>query len=217
MFSSRAELQSPVAIKIKILDSFALKGATIQGIEDNFAKTIETGFLAADTGVKHPLFCFIKMAIADMEHHELMDKFSDRSFEFWPQSEVLTNKLSEEMCKHPSLAKRVLEITSPNYLNGTLVQNKSTVKSKEPVELSSMASEDDFTMKHKRIRHKLGKHQVTRAHQRMMQKVVKHNPSTSSTQSEAEKEYKPSQSAPPSQTYWKSETDFARNAARQDL
>lgn len=80
-------------------------------------------FLATETDEKHDFFRVIEMALTNIVNLVLMEKLVHKSFERWTQTELLTNQLAEEVCKNPSLSKRVLETTNINEVKGTLVQN----------------------------------------------------------------------------------------------
>lgn len=120
-FSSRRELQSLVATKLRNRNSFAPKTAMMQNIGDTLPDAIKTGFLSGDADFEHAFFLFIEMALTDMVHYVLMNKLTNNSFELSNQSEVLTNKLAEEECEHTNLLKRVLKITSSINIRETLV------------------------------------------------------------------------------------------------
>lgn len=98
--SSRAELQLLIATERRNLKSLALKSATMQGVEETLNKVVEMGLYAADTGVKHLFFRFIEMALTDMVHCGLKNKLIQSSFDCWKQSDVLINKLADEVSKH---------------------------------------------------------------------------------------------------------------------
>lgn len=117
------------------------------------------GFFAADTGMKHAFIRFVERAINEMLHRELMDNLINSSFERWVQSEVPAIQMAEEVCRHLSLLKQVSNITGTNVVKENVVQNKSTVEPKRPVDFSSKVFEDDFALKH-RIRHQLGKTKI---------------------------------------------------------
>lgn len=85
-----------------------------QDIEETLAKAIEMGFLTADIDAKLAFFSFIKMKIADMPHHGLVERHIHNSFKRWTQEEVPTNKLAEDVRKYLSWSERVLDITSFN-------------------------------------------------------------------------------------------------------
>lgn len=72
-----------MATEIRNLDSFALKGAMMQGIEDTLTEAIEVDFLAADNGVKHAFFRSIEMEKIDVVHYGIMNKLIYNSFERW--------------------------------------------------------------------------------------------------------------------------------------
>lgn len=93
---------------------------------------------------------------------DLMGTFIHNGLERWTPSNVLSKQLPEEVCKHPSIFKRVFEIKFTNKVKGTLVWNQANVESKTKVDVSSIASEADSTMKHERIRHHLRKRQVAK-------------------------------------------------------
>lgn len=114
----------------------------IQGFEDILVESIKMNFLVADTGVKHSFFYSIEMALINTIHHGQMDKRIHNSLQLWTESEVLTNKLAEEVCKHPRFSRRLLRVTSTNEVEKALVRNESTVKSKTQVELPSMGPKD---------------------------------------------------------------------------
>lgn len=113
-FSSRAELQSVIAKELRDLDCFKLKGAMMQRVEKTLAEVEHLGFLPTDTGVKHVFFRLIEMALTNMADNRSMDILIHNSFERWIQLDILVNKLTEEICKHPSLTERVPELTTSN-------------------------------------------------------------------------------------------------------
>lgn len=74
LFSSRAELQSPVATKIRNRDTFVLRSATMQIIENTMAVVVGLVFQAVDGSITHAVSFFIQMAITDIVHHCLIEK-----------------------------------------------------------------------------------------------------------------------------------------------
>lgn len=85
-FSSRAELWPMVVTEFSNFDSFALKWAKVQGIEDILNKVVDLGIIATDSCEKRGVFRFIKMSWTDMVHHWLMDKrICNNCFDRWIQ------------------------------------------------------------------------------------------------------------------------------------
>lgn len=63
-----------VVTELSNRDSFALRGAMMQRIEDAQAEVVDLGVIAIDTGVKHTCFHFIMMAFIYTVHQALMEK-----------------------------------------------------------------------------------------------------------------------------------------------
>lgn len=82
-FPLRTKLQSLVATKLRNLDSFSMKEAMLQRVEESFAEDIDIGLGATSTSVKNALFCFIKTAIADKILHGFMDEAFNKNNESW--------------------------------------------------------------------------------------------------------------------------------------
>lgn len=194
-FSAREELQSLVATELRSLYCVELKGAMTQGIEETLSKAIDLGFLAVDTGIKSAFFRFIEMAVTDMEQHGLIDKIIHNSLDRWTQSETFVNKLAEEVCRRPTSTTRVMEITNSNKTKKILAEPGNIVEPKQYVDLSSTASVHDSTLRHEHIRRRLRKSQVLKeTHQRKLEKIKKHSPSTSPAPLEADSELSSSES-----------------------
>lgn len=106
-------------------------------------------------------------------------------FERWTQSEILVNKLSQKVRRHPHFASRATQIIKSNKAICKFVEHGSTVEPKAHVNLFSAASKDDSTIWHKHVWRRSGEVQVAKtAHQRKVDNVKKQSPSTSSTQLE---------------------------------
>lgn len=64
---------------MKNIDSFNIKNAMIDMIEDKLAEETDMSFLVADTGVKNLFFRFIEMTLI-REQHVLMEKVIHNNF-----------------------------------------------------------------------------------------------------------------------------------------
>lgn len=96
----------------------------MEGIDDILAKPVDLGFLAADAGVMNAFFCFNEVALTDMIHYGLMEMLIFKSFESRTWSEVLVNKLAQEVCKRPNLREQVLKVTNFNESEENLVKHE---------------------------------------------------------------------------------------------
>lgn len=154
----------------------------IQGIGDTRAKVVDLGLLAAGTGVKHALFCFVEMVLIDMIHLRIKDILIHNRFECLTKLEVLVNKVDDDVCKNPNLIEMVLEITNFNKTKANLVKHGNIVEPRTQVALSSTASEDGSIAKLEHICRHLGKTLVVKAHQLKVKKSKKQPPCNSPTQ-----------------------------------
>lgn len=145
-FSSRAGLQSLVAPELRNIYIFALKSTMMQGVEQIWTDAAEISFLTAETDLKHSIFRLIKMIVADMTHQGLMNKLNHNSFRRWTQSEVLMNKLTEEVCKHPKETKPVLESIYFITVKRNPSKDEDIVKPNAQTNVSSIVSKVESTV-----------------------------------------------------------------------
>lgn len=139
----------------------------MQKIEETQAKQIDMGFLVGDTGVKNTFFCFMKMELTDMAEQGWIENFIHTFLKAWKQSDVPVSNLVVEACRHLLQTSRAITIANSNEAKTNLIKEGSTVKAKADDGTSSMAFEDDSTLRYENAHHKLVNLQVVRkTHQR---------------------------------------------------
>lgn len=83
------------------------------------------------------------MKLVDMKPHVLMDKLNHNSFMRRTQSDIIINKLAEEVCKHSNLTVGILETTT-SKIEEHLDKHGNNIESITQTKLSRTASTEDF-------------------------------------------------------------------------
>lgn len=183
---TRTELQTLVATKLENLNSFPMQNATMEGIEETLAKAIDVGFKDADTAVKNAFFRFINMTLTGLEQQRLMHTVIQSIPERWTQSEILVDKLSEKVCRHPILMSCIMESTNFKESEGNLDEHGSNFEHKAHVDLSSTVSDNDTTQGQECICYRPLIERVAKTTQQCVEKAKSRSPSTSPTHSEVD-------------------------------
>lgn len=106
--SSVAKLKLLVATELRNPESVPVKETKLQGAGESFFEVIDMRFNVAITCFKHDFyFYFIEIAITDITNLGLTEEAIHVSFVTWYLSEKITNMLTEEVCRHPSLTEQV--------------------------------------------------------------------------------------------------------------
>lgn len=106
------------------------------------------------------------------------------------QSELLTNKLAEKVCKNRNSTERLLELTCSSEAKSSLIENETdTFVTNEEVDSSSTASEDASITRRENICRHMRNIVKVKHHRKMVMKSKKLFPSTSPSQSEIGTKY----------------------------
>lgn len=124
-----------------------------------------------------------------MQHHGLSVKHMQDSVERWAQSDLFVNRLIEEVCEHPDLTERVLELANSNKIEEDFLEHGNIVEPKTKVDFSLKARRDGFKTRSEHIYCHSQK-----CHQHKAETSKRRSYITQSTQSEANSEYSCSQS-----------------------